>query len=210
MFIQLMMLSNNLILCHLFCFQFFSASGTFPISQFFTSGGQSTGASATASVLSMNIHGWFLLGLTGWISLQSKGLSRVFSSTTVLGHQFFGAQHCYENSFRHRFSILLKIVRLNGKPLVNPLRNFQEVFQGGCTVLHWDQEYTDFWFSTLLSKVLICLFAWSYLTVYEVASRCGFDLQFPATNDVAHLFLSLLAICISSLEKWLFKSFAYF
>ena len=59
---------------------------------FFQSGGQSTGALASASVLPMNIQGWFPLGLTSWISLQSKGLSRVFSSTTVQKHQFFGAQ----------------------------------------------------------------------------------------------------------------------
>ena len=68
------------------------ASGSFPISQFLTSGGQSIGASASASVLPKNIQDWFPLGWTGWISLQSKGLSRVFSNTTVQKHQFFGAQ----------------------------------------------------------------------------------------------------------------------
>ena len=62
------------------------------MSQFFTSGGQSIGVSASASVLAMNIQDWFPLGWTGWISLQSKGLSRVFSSTTVWRHQFFGVQ----------------------------------------------------------------------------------------------------------------------
>ena len=72
--------------------QSYPASGSFPMSQFFTSGGQSIGASASASVLPMNIHGWFPLGWTGWISLQSEGLSRVFSNTTVQKHQFFGAQ----------------------------------------------------------------------------------------------------------------------
>ena len=72
--------------------QSFPASGSFPISQFFMSGGQSIGASASASVLQMNIQDWFLLGLTDLISLQSKGLSRVFSNTTVQKHQFFGAQ----------------------------------------------------------------------------------------------------------------------
>ena len=75
-----------------FCLQSFPASGSFPVSQLFTSGGQSIGASASASVLSINIQGWFPLGLTGLISLQSKGLSRVFSSTTIQKHQFFGAQ----------------------------------------------------------------------------------------------------------------------
>ena len=73
-------------------FQSFPASGSFPMSQFFSSGGQSIGVSASASVLPMNIQDWFPLGLTGWISLQSKGLSRFFSNTTVQKHQFFGAQ----------------------------------------------------------------------------------------------------------------------
>ena len=63
--------------------QSFPASGSFPMSQFFTSGDQIIGVSASASVLPMNIQDWFLLGWTGWISLQSKGLSRVFSNTTV-------------------------------------------------------------------------------------------------------------------------------
>jgi len=74
------------------CLQSFPASGSFAVSQFFTSGGQSIGASASASVLPMNIQDWFPLGWTGWISLQSKGLSRVFSNTTVQNHQFFDAQ----------------------------------------------------------------------------------------------------------------------
>ena len=74
------------------CPQSFSASGSFPMSQFFPSGGQSIGVSASASVLPMNIPDWFPLGRTGWFSLQSKGLSRVFSNTTVQKHQFFGTQ----------------------------------------------------------------------------------------------------------------------
>ena len=72
------------------CFQSFPASGSFPMSPFFASGGQSIVASA--SVLPMNIQNWSPLGWTAWISLQSKGLSRVFSNTTVQKHQFFGAQ----------------------------------------------------------------------------------------------------------------------
>ena len=72
--------------------QSFPASGPFPMSQLFTSGGQSLGVSASASVLPMNIQDWFPLGLSGLISLQSKGLSRVFSNTTVQKHQFFGTQ----------------------------------------------------------------------------------------------------------------------
>ena len=73
------------------CLQSFPASGSFQMSQLFTSGGQSTGVSASASVLPMNIQDWFPLGCTGWISLQSKGLSRVFSSITVQKHQFFSS-----------------------------------------------------------------------------------------------------------------------
>ena len=72
--------------------QSFPATGSFQMSQFFTSGGQSIGVSALTSVLPMNIQGWFPLGWTGWISLQSKELSRVFSNTTVQKHQFFGPQ----------------------------------------------------------------------------------------------------------------------
>ena len=68
------------------------ASGSFPMSQFFASPGQSIGVSASTSVLPMNIQDWFPLGLTGWISLQSKGLSGVFSNTTVIKHQFFRTQ----------------------------------------------------------------------------------------------------------------------
>ena len=67
--------------------QSFPASGSFQINQVFTSGGQSIGVSASASVLPMHIQDWFPLGWTGWISLQSKGLSRVFSNTTVQKHQ---------------------------------------------------------------------------------------------------------------------------
>ena len=75
--------------CHL---QSFPASGCFPISQFFTSGGKCIGVSVSASVLPMNIQDWLPLGWTRWISLQSKGLSRVFSNTTVKKHQFFHVQ----------------------------------------------------------------------------------------------------------------------
>ena len=71
------------------CPQSFPASGSFQASQLFTSGGQNIGVSASTSVLPMNIQDWFPLGWTGWISLQSKGLSRVFSNTTVQKHQFF-------------------------------------------------------------------------------------------------------------------------
>ena len=74
------------------CPQSFPASGSFPMSQLFASGGQSIGVSDSASVLPMNTQDWSPLGWTGWIPLQSKGLSRVFSNTTVQKHQFFGTQ----------------------------------------------------------------------------------------------------------------------
>ena len=75
-------ISSSLV-CSFSCSQSFPASGIFPVSLFFTSGGQSIGASASASVLPMNIQGWFPWGLTGLISLLSKGLSRVFSNTSL-------------------------------------------------------------------------------------------------------------------------------
>ena len=100
------------------CLQSFPASQSFPMSQFLTSGGQSIGASE--SVIPMHIQGWFPLGLTGWISLQSKGLSRVFSNTTVQKHQFFGAQlfknfpHLFKN-----FPQFVVIYPVKGFSLVN-------------------------------------------------------------------------------------------
>ena len=85
--------SNHLILCRplLLLPSIFPGSGSFQMSQFFASGGQSIGASASASVLPVNIQDCSPLGRTGWISLQSKGPSRVFSNTTVQKHQFFSA-----------------------------------------------------------------------------------------------------------------------
>ena len=74
------------------CPQSFPTSGSFPVGQLFKSGGQSIGASASASVLPVNIQGWFLLGLIGLIPLLSKGLSRVFFNTTIWKHQFFSAE----------------------------------------------------------------------------------------------------------------------
>ena len=84
------------------CPQSFPASGSFPMSQLFASGGQNSGVSASVSVLPMYIQDWFPSGWTGWISLQSKGLSRVFSNTTVQKHQFFSTQiSLYSNSHTH-------------------------------------------------------------------------------------------------------------
>ena len=96
--------SNHLILCHPFssCPKFFSASGSFPMSWFFASDGQSIWASVSASVLPINIQGWCPLGLIDLISLLSKGLSKVFSSTIVQKHQFLGTQpSLWSNSHIH-------------------------------------------------------------------------------------------------------------
>ena len=94
MSIELMKASNYLILC----LQSFAATGSFLISWLFTSGGQSIGVSASASVLPMSIQDWFPVGWTRWISLQSKGLSRIFFNTTLQKHQFFGAQLSVESN----------------------------------------------------------------------------------------------------------------
>ena len=97
MSIESVMPSNHLILCHslLLHLQSFPARGSFQISQLFTSGGQSIGVSASTSVLPMNTQDWPPLRWTGLISLQSKGLSRVFSNTIVQKHQFFSAHQFF-------------------------------------------------------------------------------------------------------------------
>ena len=98
---ELVMPSNHLILCHpllLLPSQSFPASGSFQMSQLFTSVGQSIRVSALTSVLPMYTQDWSPLEWTGWISLQSKGLSRVFSNTTVQKHEFFGTQLSSQSS----------------------------------------------------------------------------------------------------------------
>ena len=87
------------------CHQSFPTSGSFQTSQLFASGGPNIGVSASASVLPMNTQDWSPLGWTGWISLQSKGLSRVFSNTTVQKHQFFCAQLSQLNSQIHTWPL---------------------------------------------------------------------------------------------------------
>ena len=101
MSIESVMPSNYLIFCPplIVLLQSFPASESFPVSQFFASGGQRIGVSASAWVFPMNIQYWFPLGLTGWISLQSKGLSSIFSNTTVQRHKFFRAQLSLQFNF---------------------------------------------------------------------------------------------------------------
>ena len=101
--------SNHLILCWPFsCLQSFPASGSSPMNQFFASGGQSIGVSASTSVLPTNIQDWFPLRLIGWIYLQSKGLSRVFSNTTVQKHHFFSTQPLLWSNFHIHLWLLEK------------------------------------------------------------------------------------------------------
>ena len=88
--------------------QSFPTSGSFPMSHFFASGGQIIGVSASTSVLPMNIQDWFPLGWTGWISLQSKGLSRVFSNTTIQKHQYFVTQPSLQSKYHIHTWILEK------------------------------------------------------------------------------------------------------
>ena len=103
MAIELVIPCNHLISCsRLLHMRSFPASGAFPVNKFSTSSGQSIGPSASASVLPVNIQDWFPLGWTAWISLQTKGLSRVFSNTTVQKHQFFRIQlYLWSNSHMH-------------------------------------------------------------------------------------------------------------
>ena len=127
------------------CPQSLPATGSFPMSQLFTWGGQSIGVSASASVLPMNTQDWSL-GWTGWISLQSKGLSRVFSNTTVQKHQFFGAHlslksnltsvHGYRKN--HSFDFVGKVMSL----LFNMLSRLVKAFlpRSKCLLISWLQS----------------------------------------------------------------------
>ena len=104
------------------CPQSFPASGSFPMNQLFTSGGQSTGVSTLASFLPKNSQGRSPSEWTGWISLQSKGLSRVFSNTTVQKHQFFGAQLAICYWMFYTFSIRMLSI-LKGRDITLPTRS---------------------------------------------------------------------------------------
>ena len=138
--------SNHLILFSS-CLQSFPASGSFPMSQFSASDGQSIEVSASALVLPMNIQDQFPLELTGWISLQSKGLSRVFSNTTVQKHQFFGAQLSLES---HPYMTTGKTIALTRQNLVGKVMSllFNMLFRlvitflprSKCLLISWLQS----------------------------------------------------------------------
>ena len=118
------------------CLQSFPASGSFPMSQLFTWGGQSIGASGLASVLPMNTQDWSPLGWTGWISLQSKGLSRVFFNTTVQKHQFFNAQlSLWSSSHTHTWLLEKPEPWLDGPLLAVMSLLFNTLFRLGIAFL---------------------------------------------------------------------------
>ena len=120
MSVELVMLSSHLtpVTSFSFCPQSFPAAGSFPVSWLFASGGQSIGASASASVLPMKIQGWFPLGWTALISLQSKGFSRIFFSATVQKHQFLGTQPSLWPDSHIRTWLLEKTIALTIRTLV--------------------------------------------------------------------------------------------
>ena len=100
------------------CLQSFPASGSFLVSQFFTLCGQNIGVSTSASILPMNIQDWFPLGWTGWIFLQSEGLSRAFSNTTAQKHQFFGTQFSSYSQLSHPYMTTGKTIALTRQTFV--------------------------------------------------------------------------------------------
>ena len=156
--------SSHLILCHpLFLLtSILPASASFPLSQLFTWGGQNTGVSALASFLPKNTQDRSPLEWTGWISLQSKGLSRVFSSTTIQKHQFFGAQPSSQsNSHIHTGPLERKYNYLRTSPL---LRNYIMRF-----LLYFHcSESTLFFKFNFLSKVSNINFTWFWNFVFNL------------------------------------------
>ena len=157
------------------CPQSFPASGSFPMSQLFASGGQIIGVSASASVLPINTQDWSPLGWTGWISLQSKGLSRVFSNTTVQTHQIFDTQlSLWSNSYIHtwlletplaltRWTFLDKGMSL----LFNIVSRLVIVFlpRSKCLLISWLQSPSSVILEPLQNKICYC-FHYMGLCVY--------------------------------------------
>ena len=133
---------KHLILCCPLLLQpsIFPASGSFPVSQLFTSGAQSIGASALAPIRPINIQGWLHLGLTGWISLLPKGLSRVFSRTTVQKHQFLGAQLPYGPTLTSIHDYWKNLLWWITSEAIGPtLSHPALILNGGASfIFHWD------------------------------------------------------------------------
>ena len=169
------------------CLQFFPASEGFLMSQLFTSGGQSTGASASASALPMNIQNWFPLGWTGWISLQSEGLSRVFSNTTVQKHQLFGTQPSLWSKLSHPYMTTGKTIALTrwafvGKVmslLFNMLSMFVKAFlPSSKRLISWLQSLSTVILEPKkIKKMLIVSKSWNQTLgiskkIYSLAMAC--------------------------------------
>ena len=159
-----------------FCFQSFPESGSFPVSRLFPSGSQSIRASASASVLLVNIQGWFPLGLTDLISLQSKGLWRAFYSTTIQKHQFFGAQSSlWSNYHIHSYWVQFSSVAQSCPILSDP----KNCSKPGLPVHHQLPEFTQthvHQVSNASSNLILC----SLLLLLPAIPPSG---SFPVNNS---------------------------
>ena len=169
------------------CLQSFPASGSFPVSQFFASGGQSIGVSASASVLPMNIQDWFPLGLTGWISLHSKGLSRVFSNTTAQKYQFFRLSAFFIVQLSHPYMTTGKTTALTRRTFVgkvmsllfNMLSRLVIAFlpRSKCLLISWLQSPSAVSFGAQDNKVSHCFHCFPIYLPWSEGTRCH-DLSF--------------------------------
>ena len=172
------------------CLQSFPASGSFQISPLFASGGQSIGVSASASVLPMNIQDRFPLGWSGWISLQSKGLSRVFSNTTVQKHQFFAA------AAKSLQSCPTLCDPIDGGPLGSPILGILQA-----RTLEWVAiSFSNAWKGKVKVKSLsrVRLFATPWSAAYQSPPSMGFSRQeywsgVPLPSPINSLALSFLS-----------------
>ena len=129
------------------CPQSFPVSGSFQMHQLFTSGGQSIGVSTSTSVLPMNTQDWSLVGWTDWISLQSKGLSRVFSNTTVQKHQFLSAQLSLKSQLSHPYMTTGKTIALTRWTFVDKVMSllFNVLSRLVITFLPWSRHLLISW-----------------------------------------------------------------
>ena len=169
------------------CPQSLPASGLFPMSQLFAWGGQSIGVSASASVLPMNTQDWSPLGWTGWISLQSKGLSRVFSSTTVQKHQFFGTHAFFTVQLSQPYMTTGKTIALTRWTFVskvmfllfNMLSSFVITFlpRSKCLLISWLQSPSAVIVEPPKNKVSHCFHCLPVYFPWSDGTRCH-DLGF--------------------------------
>ena len=183
------------------------ASGSFPVSQFFASSGQSIGASASASVLPINIQGWFPVGWTGWISLQFKGLSRFFSSTTVQNHQSFHAQlSLRSNSHIHtstgeiialiKWTIVSKVMTL----LFNMLSKVSHSFSSKIFEFHGCRHHLQ-WFWSPRNKVCHCFHCFPICLPWSDGIRCR-DLSFLNVELQANFFKWVVELPFRGVGCW--------